>query len=126
MAPAWHAAQAATPMDCCEGDAAAAHVEQIAAPADAEAACRCCPGTTDAEVTLADEVDLPTQETQPEPCPDDGNCPCCKSMVVVSVAVPLPSAALLSISDEPRDLLTAPLASPDSRGLATEPQPPKR
>ena len=132
LAPAWHAAQAATPADCCEGEGAVTHVEPVAVPADTNASCCCCPG--DDETAPAGDSDAPApdqnqkqeQEKQPEPCPTDGNCPCCKSMVIVSVAVPLPAPAASSISDEPRELLTAHPASPDSRGLATDPQPPKR
>lgn len=124
LAPVWHAAQAAQPIECCTSEILAVQTEPTAFVADASEPCGCCVDAPPAETSTETAPPLPAENDAP--CPDDGHCPCCKTMVVVSLAVPIPAPAVSTIDQEPQAYLPTRLPAPDSRGLGTEPQPPKR
>lgn len=112
-APAWHAAQAAQPADCC----ALGQVEDVPAHDQAGETCCCCPGETDAPAPQ------PTPEDQ-TPCNDDGHCPCCKNLIVVSPIAPVQTGvAILDLASG--DTLAAPLViQPDSQAVTIDIRPP--
>lgn len=120
-APAWHAAQAAQPAACCSPS----QIDSHAPLADQTgAACCCYPDDAQSTAPRPTPNNEPTQPTDDAPCPDDGQCPCCKNLLVVSPIAPIQTGiAITDLTDG--DILAAPiLIQPDSRAVAIDIRPP--
>ena len=121
-APAWHAAQAAQPAECC----LPSQMDTPAPPADqADAACSCCPGDTTPDAPQPTPTDdEPAQPADDVPCPDDGPCPCCKNLLVVSPVAPIQTGVAITDMTAGDTLAAAIVIQPDSHAVAIDIRPP--